>query len=70
MLRIINGGIETLVEDWPGRLGFLGKGMASSGAMDNVALQFANLLGGKPPRAKRDWRLQGDILKRNSQGTQ
>lgn len=49
MLKVINGGIETLVEDWPGRLGFLGKGMASSGAMDNVALQFANLLVGNPP---------------------
>jgi len=46
MLKVINGGIETLVEDWPGRLGYLGKGMAPSGAMDNVALQFANLLVG------------------------
>ncbi len=46
MLKVINGGIETLVEDWPGRLGYLGKGMAPSGAFDNVALQFANLLVG------------------------
>jgi len=37
------------VEDWPGRLGYLGKGMASSGAFDNVALQFANLLVGNVP---------------------
>lgn len=49
MLKVINGGIETLVEDWPGRLGYLGKGMASSGAMDNVALEFANLLVGNHP---------------------
>lgn len=49
MLKVINGGVETLVEDWPGRLGFLGKGMASSGAMDHVALQFANLLVGNAP---------------------
>lgn len=48
MLKVINGGIETVVEDWPGRLGFLGKGMAASGALDNVALQFANLLVGNP----------------------
>jgi biotin-dependent carboxylase-like uncharacterized protein len=48
MLKVIDGGVETLVEDWPGRLGFLGKGMAPSGAMDNVALQFANLLVGNP----------------------
>lgn len=49
MLKIIDGGIETLVEDWPGRLGYLGKGMAASGAMDNVSLQFANLLVGNEP---------------------
>jgi len=49
MLTVINGGIETLVEDWPGRLGFLGKGMAPSGAFDNVALGYANLLVGNAP---------------------
>lgn len=49
MLKVIQGGIETLVEDWPGRLGFLGKGMAPSGAFDNVALGYANLLVGNPP---------------------
>lgn len=49
MLKVINGGIETLVEDWPGRIGYLDNGMASSGAFDNVALGFANLLAGNPP---------------------
>ncbi len=49
MLKVINGGIETVVEDWPGRLGYLGKGMAASGALDNVGLGFANLLVGNPP---------------------
>jgi len=48
MIKVINGGIETLVEDWPGRLGYLGKGMAPSGAFDNVALGYANLLVGNP----------------------
>ena len=48
MLNVINGGIETIVEDWPGRLGYLGKGMAASGALDNVSLGFANLLVGNP----------------------
>ena len=46
MLRVKNGGIETLVEDWPGRLGYLGKGMSASGAFDNVALGLANILVG------------------------
>ena len=49
MLEIINGGIETVVEDWPGRLGYLGKGMSASGALDNVALGLANLLVGNKP---------------------
>ena len=46
MLKVINGGIETLVEDWPGRLGYLGKGMSASGAFDNVALGLGNVLVG------------------------
>ena len=46
MLKVINGGIETLVEDWPGRLGYLGKGMSASGAFDNVALGLSNILVG------------------------
>jgi len=49
MLKVINGGIEALVEDWPGREGYLGKGMAPAGAMDSVALRFANLLVGNLP---------------------
>lgn len=49
MLKIINGGIEVLVEDWPGRLGYLGMGMSASGAFDNLALGFANLLVGNSP---------------------
>lgn len=48
MLKIINGGIQAVVEDWPGRLGYLGAGMAPAGAMDNVALGLGNLLVGNP----------------------
>ena len=50
MLNVINGGIETLVEDWPGRLGYLGKGMAPSGAFDNVGLGLRESAGGQPGR--------------------
>ncbi|MCL6561109.1 MAG: biotin-dependent carboxyltransferase family protein [Firmicutes bacterium] len=49
MLKVINGGIETVIEDWPGRIGYLDNGMSSSGAFDNVALGFANILVGNPP---------------------
>lgn len=48
MLKVINGGIQSVVEDWPGRLGHMGNGMAPAGAMDNVALEFGNLLVGNP----------------------
>lgn len=49
MIRVINGGIESIVEDWPGRLGYMGLGMAAAGAMDNLGLQLANVLVGNPP---------------------
>jgi biotin-dependent carboxylase-like uncharacterized protein len=51
MLKVINGGIEILVEDWPGRLGYMGLGMAASGAMDNFALQLGNCIVGNPLNA-------------------
>lgn len=49
MLRIIHGGIQSVVEDWPGRLGYMGAGMAPAGAMDNAALALGNLLVGNKP---------------------
>ncbi|MDR1042973.1 MAG: biotin-dependent carboxyltransferase family protein [Clostridiales Family XIII bacterium] len=44
MIKVINGGLQALVEDWPGRLGYNGQGMSASGALDNLALQLGNLL--------------------------
>lgn len=49
MLKVISAGIEILVEDWPGRLGYMGQGMAAAGAMDYLALQFGNCLVGNDP---------------------
>ncbi len=48
MLKVTQGGIQAVVEDWPGRLGYLGAGMAPAGAMDNAALGLGNLLVGNP----------------------
>jgi 5-oxoprolinase (ATP-hydrolysing) subunit C len=48
MLKVIKGGVETVVEDWPGRLGYLDNGMASSGAFDPVALGLGNVVVGNP----------------------
>ena len=49
MLKVIKGGVESVVEDWPGRMGYLDNGMASSGAFDPVALGLANVCVGNPP---------------------
>jgi biotin-dependent carboxylase-like uncharacterized protein len=46
MIKVVNAGIEILVEDWPGRLGYMGLGMAAAGAMDNLALQLGNIIVG------------------------
>jgi 5-oxoprolinase (ATP-hydrolysing) subunit C len=52
MLKVIKGGVESVVEDWPGRIGYLDNGMASSGAFDPVALGLANVcVGNKPGEA-------------------
>lgn len=48
MLKVIKGGIESVVEDWPGRVGYLDNGMASSGAFDPVALGLGNVCVGNP----------------------
>ena len=44
MIIVKHPGMQSLVEDWPGRLGYNGQGMGASGAMDNMALQMGNLL--------------------------
>lgn len=49
MLKVIKGGIESVVEDWPGRVGYLDNGMASSGAFDPVALGLGNVCVGNAP---------------------
>lgn len=48
MLKVLSGGIQTLVEDWIGREGYLDKGVAPSGAMDHFAVRAGNLIVGNP----------------------
>jgi len=48
MLKVLSSGIQTLVEDWIGRVGYLDKGIAPSGAMDHFAIRAANLIIGNP----------------------
>jgi biotin-dependent carboxylase-like uncharacterized protein len=49
MLKVIKGGVQAVVEDWPGRVGYLDNGMASSGAFDPVGLGLANICVGNAP---------------------
>lgn len=48
MIRVIEGGIRALVEDWPGRTHYRRSGVSLSGAIDDMAHRAANLLVGNP----------------------
>ena len=49
--EILAPGIQTTVQDHPGRVGLQSKGFFPSGAMDHFALRAANALVGNPPGA-------------------
>jgi len=51
MLEVLDPGLETTVQDYPGRVGFLDQGIPISGPMDSLAFRLANLLVGNPPGA-------------------
>lgn len=42
MLKVLNGGPQTIVSDWVGRVGYMNLGIAVSGAMDHYAARAAN----------------------------
>ena len=46
MLEVIKPGLETSVQDYPGRFGYLSLGFPWSGAMDSWSLRLANVLVG------------------------
>jgi len=47
-MKVIKGGMETLTEDWPGRLHWNKSGFATSGVADPISLWIGNLLVGNP----------------------
>ncbi len=49
MLEVKQPGLETTVQDYPGRIGFLEQGFPPSGPMDAWSFRQANLLVGNPP---------------------
>ncbi len=51
MLEVIKPGLETSVQDYPGRFGYLNLGFPWSSAMDSWSLRLANVLVGNEPGA-------------------
>ena len=51
MLDVVNAGLETSIQDYPGRLGFWNQGFPPSGPMDSWSFRLANLLVGNPAGA-------------------
>ncbi|MBM3679318.1 MAG: urea amidolyase, partial [Actinobacteria bacterium] len=48
---VLEGGLQTTVQDWPGRRGMQAKGFFPAGAMDHFAHRAANLLVGNDASA-------------------
>ena len=52
MIEVINAGLYTTVQDYPGRVGYWNVGIPPSGPMDSLAFRIANrLLGNKDGEA-------------------
>jgi 5-oxoprolinase (ATP-hydrolysing) subunit C len=51
MLEVIKPGLETSVQDWPGRYGYWNQGFPPSGPMDSWSFRLANILVGNEPGA-------------------
>jgi biotin-dependent carboxylase-like uncharacterized protein len=50
-VEVLEGGLQALVQDYPGRQGMQRQGFFPSGAMDHFAIRAANLLVGNDPTA-------------------
>jgi urea carboxylase len=66
-VEVIEPGVQTSVQDWPGRLGFWDVGVPPSGPMDALALRLANrLLGNDQGAAVLECTAAGPALKFHS----
>ena len=50
-VTVLKGGLETTVQDWPGRKGAFGMGFPPSGPIDHWSFRLANVLVGNAPGA-------------------
>src|SRR5215467_7973755 len=51
MLEVIKPGLETSIQDYPGRIGYWAQGFPPSGPMDSWSFRLANILVGNHPGA-------------------
>ncbi len=64
MIELIDGGLYTTIQDYPGRLGYWDVGVPPSGPMDFLAFQIGNkLVGNKPGAAGLEITMYGPELK-------
>ena len=49
MITVVKPGLETSVQDWPGRIGYWEQGFPPSGPFDSWSFRLANLLVGNQP---------------------
>ena len=67
MVLVIKKGLETSIQDYPGRIGKLNQGFPSSGPMDSWSFRLANVLvDNKPGTAALECQFMGPTLKFNS----
>lgn len=50
-IEVLEGGTQTTVQDYPGRIGYWAVGVPPSGPMDNLSFRLANRLVGNPDTA-------------------
>ena len=64
MVEVIKKGLETSVQDYPGRIGTLNQGFPASGPMDSWSFRLANILvGNEPGEAALECQFLGPTLK-------
>jgi len=67
MVEVINKGLETSIQDYPGRIGNLNQGFPSSGPMDSWSFRLANVLvENNEDAAALECQFMGPCLKFNS----
>ena len=64
MAQVIKKGLETSIQDYPGRIGTLNQGFPASGPLDSWSFRLANILvGNEPGEAALECQFMGPTLK-------